>query len=102
MTRSIKMTMATIALTSAAGFAIAQGNPPTTGSPNPATGAGQQTQQNTPMGTTGTPATNQGTMSGSTGGTTTNQATTSPSTGQDMSNQGGSQGSMRMARADRN
>lgn len=102
MTHSIKMAMAAIALTSAAGFAIAQGTPPNTTSPNPATAAGQQSQQNTPMGTTGTPATNQGTMSGSTGGTTTNQATTSPSPSQDMTNQGGSQGSMRVARADRN
>ena len=99
MTHSIKMAMAAIALTSATGFAIAQGNPPNTSSPNPATAAGQQTQQNTPMGTTGTPATNQGTMSGSTGSTTTNQATTSPST--DMTTQG-SQDSMRVARADRN
>jgi hypothetical protein len=102
MTRSIKMAMAAIALTSAAGFAIAQGNPPTTSSPNPATAAGQQTQQNTPMGTTGTPATNQGAMSGSTGGTTTNQATTSPSTSQDMTAQGDTQRSTRVARADRN
>ncbi|RST48308.1 proteophosphoglycan ppg4 [Variovorax sp. DXTD-1] len=99
MTHSIKMAMAAIALTSAAGFAIAQGTPPNTTSPNPATAAGQQSQQNTPMGTTGTPATNQGTMSGSTGSTTTNQATTSPSTTPDMTNQGGS---MRVARADRN
>ena len=98
MTHSIKMAMAAVALTSAAGFAIAQGNPPTTSSPNPATGAGQQTQQNTPMGTTGTPATNQGTAAG----TTANQPTTPPSTSQDMANQGGSQGSTRVARADRN
>lgn len=97
MTRSIKMAMAAVALTSAAGFAIAQGNPPTTNSPNPATGAGQQTQQSTPMGTTGTPATNQGTA-----GTTASQPTTSPSTSQDMANQGGSQDSTRVARADRN
>ena len=99
MTRSIKTAMAAIALTSAAGFAIAQGNPPTTGTANPATGAGQQTQQNTPMGTTGTPAANQGTgsgtMSGSTGGTTTNQSTATQGTG-------GTQDTTRMARADRN
>lgn len=43
--------MATVALV---GTAVAQGNPPTTASPNPATGAGQQSSQNTPMGTTGT------------------------------------------------
>jgi len=94
MTHSIKMAMAAVALTSAAGFAIAQGNPPTTSSPNPATGAGQQTQQSTPMGTTGTPATNQGTAA--------NQPTTPPSTSQDMANQGGSRDSTRVARADRN
>jgi hypothetical protein len=79
-------------------LAFAQGTPPTPAT-DPAVGAGQRSTQNTPMGTTGTPATNQGTMSGSTGSTTTNQATTSPSTSQDMSNQSGS---MRVARADRN
>ncbi len=43
------------------GLAIAQGNPPSTAPANPATAAGQQTQQNTPMGTTGTP-TGEGTV----------------------------------------
>ncbi|MGA0572835.1 proteophosphoglycan ppg4 [Variovorax sp. VNK109] len=43
------------------GLAIAQGNPPSTAPANPATAAGQQSPQNTPMGTTGTP-TNEGTM----------------------------------------
>jgi hypothetical protein len=38
----------------AAGIAFAQGNPPTTASPNPATGAGQQSPAGGPMGATGT------------------------------------------------
>ena len=38
-----------------AGAAFAQGNPPTTAVPNPATGAGQQNPVGGPMGTTGTP-----------------------------------------------
>lgn len=42
-------------LMGAAGVAMAQGNPPNPNVANPATGAGQQTQQGTPMGTTGTP-----------------------------------------------
>lgn len=37
------------------GLAIAQSNPPTTGA-DPATAAGQQSTQATPMGSTGTPA----------------------------------------------
>ena len=37
------------------GLAIAQSNPPSTGS-DPATAAGQQSTQATPMGSTGTPA----------------------------------------------
>ena len=42
-------------LMGAAGVAMAQGNPPNPNVANPAIGAGQQTQQGTPMGTTGTP-----------------------------------------------
>lgn len=78
-----------------AGMAFAQGNPPTTASPNPATAAGQQTQQGTPMGTTGTPT-------GPGGGTIAapstgmgNAATTTPAATP-------SQPAMRPARADRN
>lgn len=37
------------------GLAIAQSNPPTTMGADPATAAGQQSSQATPMGTTGTP-----------------------------------------------
>jgi len=72
-----------------AGMAFAQGNPPNTNSPNPATAAGQQTQQGTPMGTTGTPTPQGGaTMAAP---MTTPAATPAPSAP-----------AMRPARADRN
>lgn len=84
-----------------AGAAFAQGTPPNPNVPNPAMGAGQQTQQGTPMGTTGTPtATPGGAMSN-----------TTPAAGAGMSNNSGSTGAMssgsatrpmRPARADRN
>lgn len=84
---------ATLALASAA---IAQGTPPNAAVPNPATGAGQQSQQGTPMGTTGTPATNSG------GAPMTNSAPApSASNSSDMSGSGNSR-PMRAARADRN
>lgn len=55
------MTYTTRTLIAAAVFAIAgaasaQGTPPNPNVSNPALGAGQQTQQGTPMGTTGVPA----------------------------------------------
>lgn len=81
-----------------AGAAFAQGTPPNPNVANPAMGAGQQTQQGTPMGTTGTPtATPGGAMSN-----------TAPAPGAAMSNNSGSMASgtasrpMRPARADRN
>ena len=103
----LKITAAAFAIAGATGLAVAQGNPPTTSSPNPATGAGQQTQStpstqgSTPMGTTGTPAAQgSGTMSsgsaasGSTSGsgTMSSNDTTTPR----------SSDNMRVARADRN
>ncbi|WP_051952979.1 hypothetical protein [Xenophilus azovorans] len=44
------------ALLAGTAVAMAQSTPPNPASPNPATGAGQQTQQGTSMGTTGVPA----------------------------------------------
>ncbi|RYF43305.1 MAG: proteophosphoglycan ppg4 [Comamonadaceae bacterium] len=89
---------ATLALASAA---MAQGTPPNAAVPNPATGAGQQSQQGTPMGTTGTPATNSGAAPMTNSGTATmNSSTTSPSTG--SSGDMGNSRPMRAARADRN
>ena len=103
---ALKTSVAALAI-AGAGFAVAQGNPPTTGSPNTATGAGQQaqgtqgTQGSTPMGTTGTPAAQgaatpgsgsaaSGSTSGS--GTMSSTDTTTPR----------STDNMRVARADRN
>jgi len=82
-------------LMGAAGLAVAQGNPPNTTSPNPATGAGQQTQQGTPMGTTGTPTPSTGAGSAPMNSGST---TTTPSQSPNMS----SEPAMRPARADRN
>lgn len=52
---SLRPVAAAAMLAGAAG-AMAQGTPPNASVPNPATGAGQQSQQGTPMGTTGVPA----------------------------------------------
>ncbi len=57
---SVKTLLATATL-ALAGSAFAQGTPPNPNVANPATGAGQQTQQGTSMGTTGVPAANAGT-----------------------------------------
>lgn len=79
------------------GSALAQGTPPNPNVANPAMGAGQQTQQGTPMGTTGVPAAN----SGATGSMPANNmpaATTSNASGQEMA----PTRRMRTARADRN
>ena len=79
-------------LMSAAGAAMAQGNPPNPNVANPATGAGQQTQQGTPMGTTGTPTPAAGTAPVNSGSTTMPaQAPNAPA-----------EPAMRPARADRN
>ena len=80
-------------LMGAAGVAMAQGNPPNPNVPNPATGAGQQTQQGTPMGTTGTPTATPGTAAPMNSGTSTmpSQAPMAPA-----------EPAMRPARADRN
>ncbi|MDM0122026.1 proteophosphoglycan ppg4 [Variovorax arabinosiphilus] len=79
-------------LMGAAGVAMAQGNPPNPNVSNPAIGAGQQTQQGTPMGTTGTPTATPGAAPMNSGTTTTPaQAPNAPA-----------EPAMRPARADRN
>ncbi|MBU0748808.1 MAG: proteophosphoglycan ppg4 [Gammaproteobacteria bacterium] len=50
---TLKTLLAGLATVAVVGTAVAQGTPPTTASPNAATGAGQQSTQGTPMGTTG-------------------------------------------------
>lgn len=111
------------------GTALAQGTAANPAVKNPATGAGQQSTQNTPMGTTGTPggsgtmATGTGVTSGSTMSGSTNTApmnsgtaaaarssgstsgtsmgSTSAGAGTDMASTGGKR-STRRPRADRN
>jgi hypothetical protein len=85
----------------AAGTVFAQGNPPTTASPNPATAAGQQSPAGGPMGTTGT------TPQNNTGTGTATQAPSSGSMSTGSSNDTNAIASsdsrpMRPARADRN
>ena len=99
---ALKTSVAALAI-AGAGFAVAQGNPPTTASPNPATGAGQQaqgtqgTQGSTPMGTTGTPSAQGGTTgSGAAASGTTSGSGTMSSTDTTTPRP------ERMARADRN
>ncbi|MDB5944283.1 MAG: hypothetical protein JWQ13_3849 [Ramlibacter sp.] len=114
----LKGLLAGIATVALIGTAMAQGNPPNPAVKNAPTGAGQQSSQQTPMGTTGTPAggaTAAGsTSSGGTGSSTTGSASSGGSTsgGSTMGSgstdtttaaagTGGSR-SVRRARADRN
>lgn len=106
---SLKALLAGFATVALVGTAVAQSTPPTTSSPNPATGAGQQSTQNTPMGSTGTQA-GGGAASGTTAGSGASSSGTSGSTGSSMGS-GTTSGSMsdsgaattsRPARADRN
>lgn len=101
------------------GIAFAQGTPPNTSTKDPATGAGQRSTENTPMGATGTPANGgaaaQGSPSGSsaassaatpdtsssTSGTTSGSATTT-TTDTGTSAGTGSPTMGRSARSDRN
>lgn len=53
--------------TATVALAFAQGTPPNPAAANPATGAGQRSSQNTPMGTTGTPTGSGAAAQGSTG-----------------------------------
>lgn len=95
--RIVATTASAFALISLTGLASAQGTPPNTTSPNPATAAGQQTQTGTPMGTTGTLT--QGTQAPA---ASPPAASTMPSTpmAADTSTRG--TGTERVARADRN
>lgn len=120
---SFKGLLAATAFT-VAGVAIAQSTPPNPAAKNPAIGAGQQSTQTTPMGTTGTPnnagGSTSGAMgasgSGSTAGTGTSGSSstmgagTSGTTGSGSSASGSAAGGSTMAtdnssgrsRADRN
>lgn len=100
---ALKSLLAGIATVAVVGTAIAQGNPPTTASPNPATGAGQQSSQNTPMGTTGTATGNNSNSAASGAGAApgTSGASMGASSSADMGAATGGT-NRRPARADRN
>ncbi|CAN7212948.1 MULTISPECIES: proteophosphoglycan ppg4 [unclassified Acidovorax] len=95
---TLKTLLAGLAAVAVVGTAMAQGTPPTTASPNAATGAGQQSSQGTPMGTTG--------VGGGGAATATTQAAPAPAaaapvtTDRTMSGSGGA--TTRPMRADRN
>ncbi|MFN7152219.1 MAG: proteophosphoglycan ppg4 [Acidovorax sp.] len=95
---TLKTLLAGLATVAVVGTAMAQGTPPTTASPNAATGAGQQSSQGTPMGTTG--------VGGGGAATGTTQAAPAPAaaapvtTDTTMSGSGGA--TTRPMRADRN
>lgn len=95
---TLKTLLAGLATVAVVGTAMAQGTPPTTASPNAATGAGQQSSQGTPMGTTG--------VGGGGTATATTQAAPAPAaaapvtTDRTMSGSGGA--TTRPMRADRN
>lgn len=116
MSRFTQLSIAILAAT-AMGAVVAQSTPPNPNAANPAVGAGQQSSQATPMGTTGTQAGSGATASGATSGSTMSGSTGSSSTGSstmtDSSTGSGSTmgstdtttasaSSMRAARADRN
>jgi hypothetical protein len=89
----------------AAGTAFAQGNPPTTASPNPATAAGQQSPAGGPMGTTGTTPQNKtasGSGSGGTSGSAPMSGSMSTGSSNDTNAMAPNSRPMRPARADRN
>ena len=95
---TLKTLLAGLAAVAVVGTAMAQGTPPTTASPNAATGAGQQSSQGTPMGTTG--------VGGGGAATATTQAAPAPAAAapvtpdRTMSGSGGA--TTRPMRADRN
>ena len=112
--KQFKGLLAGVAAVALIGTAIAQGSPPNPAIKSAPVGAGQQSSQQTPMGTTGTPAgggtaagsssTNMGSSStsGTTGTAGTGSSMGSPSTSADSSASTGTKRTVRVARADRN
>ena len=105
----LKGLLAGLAAVAIAGSAIAQGNPPNPAVKDPAVGAGQQSSQTTPMGSTGTPAggstaagTSGSTSGSTTAGSSTGSSTTMGASGSASTDTSASTSSSRTARADRN
>ena len=87
----IKSLIAGAAAVALVGTAVAQGTAANPAVKNPATGAGQQSSQNTPMGTTGTPG---GSGSNATGSGMSGGSTMSGSTNTAPMNSGSTSGGM--------
>lgn len=99
---SLKAFIAGFATVAVVGTAIAQSNPPSPANPNPATGAGQQSSQNTPMGSTGTQGAT-GTPQGNTMGSGMNNSNNNTmGSGNSAGSSSGAAAPARPARADRN
>lgn len=73
--KQLKALLAGFATVAVVGTAVAQGNPPNPNKADPAVGAGQQSSQQTPMGTTGTQASGNATATSGASGTTGSSAT---------------------------
>ena len=95
---TLKTLLAGLATVAVMGTAMAQGTPPTTASPNAATGAGPQSSQGTPMGTTGVGG--GGAATGATQAAPAPAAAAPVTTDTTMSGSGGA--TTRPMRADRN
>lgn len=110
MSKQLKSLLAGAAAIAVIGTAIAQGTPPNPNVTNPPVGAGQQSSQGTPMGTTGVQGA--GTGAATTGSSTTMGATSGSTTGSTGSTSGSTMGATtdttttasnsRPMRADRN
>ena len=107
----LKGLLAGLAAVAIAGAAIAQSTPPNPAAKDPAVGAGQQSTQTTPMGSTGTPsggstaagASGSSTTSGSTAASpSTSGSTTMGASGSATTDTSASSSGSRTARADRN
>lgn len=105
----LKSLIAGLAAVAAIGTAVAQSTPPNPNVTNPAVGAGQQSSQDTPMGTTGVqgasgsaPATMGSTMGSGTSGTTGTTGTTGTAGSASTMGAGADMGTTRPTRADRN
>ncbi|WP_298924062.1 proteophosphoglycan ppg4 [uncultured Ramlibacter sp.] len=94
----IKGLLAGLAAVAVVGTAVAQSTPPNSNVTNPAVGAGQQSSQGTPMGTTGVQSST-GSTAGSTAAAPAGSSTTSSST---MGASSDTTTTPRAQRADRN
>lgn len=100
--QQLKALFAGMATVAAIGAAVAQGTPPNPNMNNPAVGAGQQSSQNTPMGTTGVQGAGTGATAPATGSTGTMNSSTDTSSGATTMGASPDTRATRAMRADRN